>query len=408
MREPISKPLNARFRGPTSSAEQNESERNKYTDIVQLFEQSNTNFLQIKQAYETVLVENHFLNSYAESLQTEMGYLSSRISALETGIIPFINQDRKFVKDMTVVFPNPIQTVNEVPAQIEAEYNISRINSINSVPKTYLVDINKEHIVPSSLSVAVKRTNEGKGFVETTPFSYMFDGDETSFWKYNVAYNDPADIRAAGEEIDVTITLPINISSQKKVNCISLNTHPSVGIEILNLEIFYNNQWTRIYDDSTINISKNGRHKWIFQEMFAELIRFTMIQKTGIVQGGETRFYMGIQEMNITYEMFTKSTNYVLVPFEMNGMYDIESVDVTFLNRSALSYSALFDKDLYENIYTYKVMYEDSLGILHVMNENDWVSQTYQKIWIQVNMNLDVHNGVAPCLYSVQMNYKQR
>lgn len=407
MREPISKPFNVRFRGPTSSSEYNESETLKYTDIVELYKQSNDNFLEIQNAYDTVLVENHFLNLFANTLQTQMAALESRIDSLERGESPFLFKDRKYAKDMTIVFPNSLQTTNEVPGLIEAEYNFARISSINSVPKTYLIDQSGAHIVPDTLKVAINRTNDGKGIVDTNNTNYMFDGEESTFWKYTVTYENPADIRPVGEEIDIEITLPINISNQKKINCISLATHPLIGVEVKNLQVFYNNQWTNIYDDSTINESESGRHKWIFEDMFAEKIRFTLIQRTGLVQGGKTNFYMGIQELNISYEIFTKSPVYVLVPFEMEGMYDIESAEFEFLNREALSYSKFFDKDLYNNIYSFKIMYEDSTGILHVLNENDWVSQSYTKIWIQVTLNVDIHNGVAPCLYSVQLNYKK-
>lgn len=406
MREPISKPANQRFRGTTSSAEYNEAESRKYQDVVELYKQANDNFLQIKGAYETVLVENHFLNLYANQLQTAMSAIDSRIAALETGTSPFVFQDRKFAKDMTVVFPNILQTTNEVPMHIEGDYGISRIESINSVPKTYLIDAHGNHVIPNGLTVAVNRTNADKGKVDTNSTDNMFDGDETSFWKYNTTYVNPADIRPIGEEIDIEVTLPVNISSQKKINCISLNTHPLIGVEVKNLQVFYNNQWTSIYDDSIINESESGRHKWIFEEMFAEKIRFTMIQKTGLVQAGATHFYMGIQELNVTYEVFTKSTNYVLVPFNVTGMYDILGAEVTFLNRDAISYSRLFNEEMIDTIYSCKIMYEDALGVLHVLNENDWVSQSYTKLWVQVNVNVDKHNGVAPALYSVQLNYK--
>lgn len=407
MKEPISKPSNIRFRGPTSSSEYNQSEKDKYTDLVELFKENNDNFIRFMQGYEMCIIENNALNSKVNELLLRQDALTEKINNLSNSVVPIMSEQKKFAKDMTIVFPNDFQHTEEAPVHIEADYNLARINSINSVPKTYFIDSLGTREPAKDIVFEVKRANEGKGTVIQNDYMNMFDGKKESAWRYNAQYVNQTDIREKGEEIDITITLPKSMPGINKVNCISMNLHPYSGVEVHNLEVFYNNQWTKIYDDAAIRNNANSKRKWIFEEMFAERIRFTLIQKSGIIQGGISNFILGIQNLEVSYEVFTKSKNYVLIPFEMNGLYDIEKVEVEFLNRKAISYSEFFDKDLLNTIYSYELLYEDLSGVLHPLTTKEWIAQSYNKIWLKVLLSVDHHNGVAPCLYSAKLIYKQ-
>src|SRR5699024_12400306 len=71
MKMPISKRGEARFRGPTSSAKYNESEDNKYLDLLELYQQSNENETFLKESYKAILSEFTALQYYVSTRSEE-------------------------------------------------------------------------------------------------------------------------------------------------------------------------------------------------------------------------------------------------------------------------------------------------------------------------------------------------
>lgn len=407
---PISKPIDVKFRGPTSSQEYNEAEKRKYADLVELFKQSNDSLLTLRESYNVVLAENHYLSIHAHELNQVMQELKAKITALENTGKVYIHSLQRFAKDMTTQYPVATQTTPEIPADIQKEYRLAKVSSIQSIPKTYLMDSAGAHFIPKELEVSVHRLHD-KGEVIQNNLNNMFDGDETSYWQYAASYKNPIDAPINGEIVDLEIKLPLTLSHQLKINSISINPHPEKGVIIQDISVYYNGEWNQIdgfeqYEVTTASLNElTGKRKWIFEEKYAEKIKIRLMQPTGLLHNGKTNFYLGAQDVAIQYDVYTTSTSYVLTPFELDGIYDIHSVQHQFVNRKAISYSEFLEEELYNNIYTYQILWEGPDKILRTLKEEDWKNQTNKKLWIKTNLQIDPNNGVSPCLHSVKLNY---
>lgn len=413
MRMPTSKSGGARFRGPTSSNEYNKNEDDKYLELIELYKQSNTTQLDLQEANKIILAENIALHNYVNMLEDRVASLEGQLDSL--GATSFMNGSffkTSFVQDMSVAYPADFQNqqVTTPRCQVDLQHRFATTPQINQIPKTHIVDEKGEYIIPSELKVQVGRTST-KGTVEDNNILNAFNGDNISFWRRTVTYDSPIDIPANGEDVILEIELPTHLVNNLNINTIILHPHPERGVQIQNIELQYNNGWQTIQGFKQEEITSidgddySPRRKWYFPSTPVQKIRVTLIQKNPVTVGGKTVFTLGAQEIGVYLSMFEPSGGMILTPFNMDGIYNLESIEHVFLNRNAFSYPQNMDTLLDGNIFEYEVYVEESDATLRPLTSADWTSQIARRIWVKTHLYPDPYNGVNPCLHAVRLHY---
>ncbi len=413
MRMPTSKGGGARFRGPTSSHEYNQNEDDKYLELIELYKQANEIQIYTKEAHQAVMMENIVLHDYAKMLEDRVANLELKLDSLKGS--SFLNGrffKTSFVQDMSTRFPRDFQDqqVSIPRCQVDLQYRFVTTPQIHQIPKTHLTDDHGAHIVPSELKVKVGRTSN-KGTVSESNILNAFDGDNLTFWRRSVTYDSPVDVPEHGEDVIVEIELPTNMVNNLNINTIALHPHPERGIQIQNIEAYYNNGWQQIkgFQQNEITSIKSSayspRRKWYFPSLPVQKIRITLVQKHPVTIEGKTVFTLGAQEIGVYLSMFEPSGGMVLTPFEMDGIYNIESVEHVFSNRNAFSYPKNMDHMLDGNLFEYELYVEEPDQTLRPLSSSNWTSQTEKRIWIKTHLYPDPHNGVNPCLHAIRLHY---
>lgn len=413
MRMPTSKSGGAKFRGPTSSHEYNVNEDQKYLELIELYKQSNTTQMSLKEAHQVILFENAALHDYVKMLEDRMALLEAQLASL--GESAFMNGrffKTSFVQDMSTKYPRDFQDqqVTLPRGQVDLQHRFVTTPQIHQIPKTHLVDDNANVIVPSELKVQVGRSST-KGTVVENDILNAFNGDNLSFWRRSVTYDSPSDVPANGEDVVLEIELPTHLVNNLNINTIVLHPHPERGVQIKNIEIHYNSGWQTIkgFQQNEITSIRGDEHsprrKWFFPNVPVQKVRITLVQKHAMNVGGKTVFTLGAQEIGVYLTMFEPSGGMILTPFDMDGLYNIESVEHVFLNRNAFSYPTNMDHMLDGNIFEYELYVEESDQTLRPILSSDWSSQTARRIWVKTHIYPDPNNGVNPCLHGVRLHY---
>lgn len=413
MKMPTSKSGGARFRGPTSSHAYNVNEDQKYAELIELYKQSNDTLLNLKEAHQITLTENAYLHEYLNMLEDKVAALETQLKDL--GASSFLNgrfSQTSFVQDMTTQYPNATQNqqVSAARSQIDQQHRFVTIPQINQIPKTHTVNEQGNYIIPSELKVQVGRSSK-RGTVVDNNILNAFNGDNLSFWRRSVTYDSPADIPVDGEDVILEIELPTHLVNNLNINTMVLHPHPERGIEIKNIEVHYNNAWQTIkgfQQEEISTITGEGhspRRKWFFPNTPVQKVRVTLVQRNPMTVSGKTVFVLGAQEIGVYLSMFEPSGGMSLTSFDMDGIYNLESIEHVFLNRKAFSYPENTDDLLEGNLFDYEVYVEESDGTLRPLATSDWTSQTSGRIWVKTQLYPDPYNGVNPCLHAVRLHY---
>ncbi|WP_458895446.1 hypothetical protein [Bacillus cereus] len=413
MRMPTSKSGGAKFRGPTSSQGYNENEDLKYAELLELYKQTNELNITLKEAHQTVMMENLTLHNYVKILEDRMALIEKQLDTLSGPSI--INKNfhkTAFVQDMKINYPKEFQN-NQITiprSEIDLQYRFATIPKIHQISKTHIVDINGKRIIPSELKVQVGRTSK-KGKVIDNNILNAFNGDNLSFWRRTVTYDSPTDVPQNGEDVVLEIELPLHLVNNLHVNTIAIHPHPERGIQIKDIEMHYNDGWRTIQgfhqNEITSIASENHapRKKWFFPSVPVQKIRITFVQNYSINVDGKTIFTLGAQEIGLFLTTFETSGGMLLTPFNMEGVYNIESVEHVFLNRGAFSYPKNMETQLNGAIYEYEVYVEDNDYTLRPLLNADWKNQIAERVWIKTHLHPDPYNGVNPCLHAVRLHY---
>ena len=413
MRMPTSSSGGAKFRGPTSSHEYNVNEDEKYLELIELYKQTSTTLTQLNEAHQIVLSEYTALHNYTKILEDRLSSLEQQLESL--GDKAFMNGrffKSRFVQDMSTSYPLSFQDqqVSIPRCEIDLQHRYATTPKIHEIPKTHIVDDKGNYFVPSELKVKVGRTST-KGTVEDNDILNAFNGDNLSFWRRTVTYNSSSEIPKQGEDVVLEIELPTHLVNNLNINTIVLHPHPERGVEVQNIEVHYNNGWETIkgFKQNEISSIKNddlsARKKWYFPSVPVQKIRITLVQKNPSTVNGKTVFTLGAQEIGVYLSMFEPSGGMILTPFDMEDIYNIESVEHVFLNRSAFNYPLNMDHMLDGNIFDYELYVEESDKTLRPLSNSDWTSQTGRRIWIKTHLYPDPYNGVNPCLHAVRLHY---
>lgn len=410
MREPISRPGNARFRGPTSSHEFNKMEDDKYLDLIELYKQSNTNEQKLREAYQTIIAEHVALQNYVHQLENKLKDLEEKFNILDTTNDYYNGVFFKtgLVDQMTTTYPSSDQDnkVTERRADIDIHHRFATLPKNSQTPKTHVFDRNNHVVIPESLKVNVTRPTSA-GEVTENNVLHAFDGNKNTYWRREVAY-DP--MHTPEKEVAIIeIELPMNLVNNLNINTLHIHPHPEHGVEISNIEMHYNNTWQQIEGFQQVEISGDPKfspkRKWCFANRPVQKLRITLTQHHYLQEGEKNVFVLGAQEIGVELCSYESNKAYVLTPIDMSdvGMYTISHVEHILLNQRALSVSSEL-QDIEETILDYTIMAEEN-GILVPLEENQWVNQTSKKLWVKTDLYPDPNNNVPPCLHAIRLHY---
>lgn len=408
MNEPISTPLNIRFRGKTSSSEFNTSENSKYHDILSLYRVSNELLEKMTETNEIAIVENYFLKDKIDRMSQEYKTLLTQMNELN------IKKSTGQLEKIREVYARDFVTRDAGGAKYSGEIEIDRPLSsqfatcayLNNIPKTYQIKDDGTVYVPKDLKVDLYKSNT-KMSLSHNGFDRIFNGDFTSIWQAKLV--DPSASAGSEQALQMDIHLPTTISQQKKINTVVLYPHPIQGMLIDNIEVYYNGTWTQIpgFHQNDI-ISQEGVHQWNFADMYAERVRVTLRQRSVMDIGGESVYYFGMQHLEIAYRTYSQTPSYSMTRFDMSaeGLYELSGVTHTFLNRGAFSAGTHFDDELVGSVYEYKI-YKRAAGgdILEISEKELSENLSFAEIWVKTILKTDVYNGVPPCLQKIQLRY---
>ncbi|SFJ65692.1 hypothetical protein SAMN02799624_05411 [Paenibacillus sp. UNC496MF] len=410
MRMPTSKGGGARFRGPTSSQAYNQNEDDKYLEMVELYRQSNQNLQSLTEAHQIVLAENTALGNYIMMLERRMGDLETKLLNMEASA-PYdpIFFKTGFIHDMTAAYPNISQENGDTSLRcdIDMQNRCALVPLIHLIPKTHTVNEKTgEVVIPSELELKVGRTNT-KGTVVDNNLLNCFNGDNESYWQRTVTYNfaDCPD----QEDVIIELTLPSHLVNNLNINEITIHPHPERGVQIKNVEIQYQNAWQQIdgflqQDLAAISSYEySPRKRWVFSSVPVQKIRVTLVQKNPLDINGKKVFILGAQEIGVFLSLFEPGGGIILTPFEMDGLYNIESVEHVFLNRTAFGID--LDHDLEGRVLEYDILKEMDDGMLTPIRNTEWSGQSAVRLWVRTK--LIPYNGVNPCLHAVKINYSR-
>lgn len=410
MNEPISKPLDIKFRGKTSSSEYNTSEIAKYHDILSLYRASNELLEKMTETNEVAVVENFFLKDKLDRMAQEYRALLTQMSELNirksTGQLEKIRE--AYARDFITRDDGGAKYSGEVEIDRPLASQFATCAYLNNIPKTYQVKDTGEVHVPKDLKVDLYKSDATMSLTHNG-FDKMFNGDFTSIWQAKLVDPVAATNVVREQAIQLDIALPTSISQQKKINTVVMYPHPIQGMLIDNVEVYYNGNWTQIpgFHQNDV-ISQEGVHQWNFADMYAERIRITLRQRSVIDVAGESVYYFGMQHLEVAYRTYSQTPSYAMTKFDMSaeGLYEISGVTHTFLNRGAFSAGTHFDDDLIGSVYEYKLYRRAASGDILELSEKE-LSETlsFPEIWVKTILKTDVYNGVPPCLQKIQLRY---
>ncbi|CDQ41785.1 hypothetical protein [Virgibacillus salexigens] len=410
MRMPISKPGNARFRGPTSSSDYNQSEDDKYLDLVELYKSTYQNNQFLEESYITILSENVAMQNYIELLEDKVSEINERLKILDNSNNYYNGNFFKtgFINEMTTTYPSEDQDSNVSDARGEIDINnrFACIPVTSHIPKTHVFDKDNKVVVPDSLNVTVTR-NSDEGQVEDNDIYNAFNGNNHSYWRRMVTYDA---LYAPDKEVAyIEVEIPTNLVNNLNINTIQIHPHPERGIEISNVEVHYNDSWEQIegFKQNEIATSPklSPKTKWYFPKKLVQKIRITLTQNTPLQIGDKKVFVLGAQEIGVSLTSFESKGGFVLTPIDMSevGMYSIQDVEHFIINDKALTYRSDL-KQLEGNVLEFEVLKEQN-NVLIPLSEEEWSNNINKKLWIKTNLFIDPNNGVAPCLHAVRLHY---
>lgn len=400
MRIPTSKTGGARFRGPTSSHEYNQNESQKYLELMELYKVSHEIQTRLQAAHETVVQENASLHQYVQLLEDRLATIEAQLTHLGDSV--FLNgrfSRTSFVSQMLV----------EKGIHDEA-YRLVTLPKIQEIPKTHVVTETGDYFLPSELNIQVGRRHD-KGYIEENEWTNALNGDPTTCWRRTVTYDSPQDVPENGEEVVVEIELPLKLVNNLQVNTLVIDPYPERGVSVQNIELHYHNGWQTIpgFHQETVHavdpLRYSPRQKWYFPHVPVQKIRITLVQPHSIQQEGKTIFTLGLQSLGVSLTLFEPSGADVWIPFDMEGVYHLDDVELLFLNRASFSYASTMNHLLEGNIYTYDLYKEELDGSKTPIASGDWNSQFAKRLWVNVKLFPDPHNGVNPCLHAARLHY---
>lgn len=313
--EPVSRKIEARFRGPTSSEDFNQWIEDNYFDLVQLFNASRKNKSSIEENLSFLLKENLFMQRKIEKLEGLIEAMQESIASSK-GIL-----SKSFYS---------IENITTNNCKIDTQYGIAHLD-LDQIPisKVYLRDSFGKVFVPNSLNVSLYESYSPIGNIrgkielpiqEDKSIINAFNGSKDSYWIRNHYTSEAINEVYAIIDID----LPRNIINHTRVNTIYLDPAPEFSFSILDVLYSSSGTWERLDTfpkmtdgETPQEISDAGKLAFIFPHKDILKLRLYIKQNKWIPEGNNRVFSYGFKSIEVFFTRFKEESSSFTVRFDI-------------------------------------------------------------------------------------------
>lgn len=403
------------FNGPLNSDDHNARIEENYKDLVYLYNKYNVFDQKLSEAFERVLKDHIFINSYIKDMDDRITALESSSNILSIHSLSQI--------DITAYPTNEASIQSDEVLSYDGVYNVVTLPKIagSSHSKLKFFTQNDGQIVPDFFETKISNSLPGvdvPGAIldSNNVYNSILDRSD-KFWKRSIISNTTSPY---GAQTYVYVKIPAEFSGSKKCNNIKLNPFPMFGVDILAIEyttvdnptLTESDAWTplnrdRIYDGNSEAIGKVPPGGWTtigsdailnagpvsfyFSELNVTAIRFIIRQKNYLVENGKYIYTYGLSDMDIRYDKFLPSGRII---------FKFDAPDGTTISEITSVTPKIFNvpESLLSDAFSYRVIYND--GSVYT-TENPGSSNT---VWIEVTLN-QLLDGTAPVLSDLIVDY---
>lgn len=390
--EPVSRKIEARFRGPTSSEDFNQWIEDNYFDLVQLFNASRKNKSSIEENLSFLLKENLFMQGKIEKLE---------------GLIETMQESIDSSKGILSKSFYSIENVSENNCKIDTRYGIAHLD-LDQIPisKVYLRDNFGKVFVPNSLNVSLYESyspiSNIRGKIELPiqedkSIINAFNGSKDSYWIRNHYTTESIDEVYAIIDID----LPRNIINHTRVNTIYLDPAPEFSFSILDILYSSSDTWERLDTfpkmtdgETPQEISDAGKLAFVFPYKDILKLRLYIKQNKWTPEGNNRIFSYGFKSIEVFFTRFKEESSSFTVRFDIpdpsRSFSKILSVSTLPSKGGIKTNSGIETKLFLENGNT--------------KNVNETLPSTTKTVYVEVS--LFPVEGVTPTISQLNIEYE--
>lgn len=397
---PISKKMEAKFRGVTSSEDFNQWIEDNYYDLVQLFNISSENNEKLSQSLSLFLNEVHFLNAKIHELESSMELILSMISDLY--VDP--SNIRKVLSKVFTSKDNVLDPINGLKSEVDTEFGtlrmplqqtpVSKVYILNSVGEKFLPNTLKIDLYESSspIDILQARLPQNK-LIQDKNILRAFDGNSLSYWIRSVPTDTSVDRIYAVIEVE----LPQNIINHLRINNINVVPAPIFSINIEDIRYLDGDVWNSIPEFPSASFLKNvGALTFLFNERETTKLRISISSDNWRLVNGERIFSYGFKNIDIFFSRFVEGTSSAIVEFEIPNS-EINSFNTIEEVRPILLEGGLRNTDAVET-----KVYLDKHGVEEYTLGTTLPALT-KKIYVEIILNSS--SNTSPALSQLDIVY---
>lgn len=381
------------FRGSTSSTQYNTFNEDTYFDITNLYS-----------------VINEMTNSFQEMSMAHS--IDSAYTQMRIGDMPFIIEQlqneiegyKYGIHRKAIIYPSKITNSTEDKADINIQYGQVNIPAYAVSSKLYIYDESLDLItIPSTLISKVTPESDGTTTIDND-FKNCIKDSENEYFIRKV-YSDATD----PVDMQIEVTLPDNIISNRNVNTIYLSPYPFAALDILNVEYQAETDWKPLpglsshkqYKDGAIRNAENI--KLCFNKVQISKIRITLRQQTYIVEGERNVFYLGLKHLAVNYEAVDKKFCTFIADVNFNSTKKKTVFNITpKLNNNNILSDTTNDK---RALFSFELYSVNDVGEKRHIKDTMPFTFTDERLMIVTNMYYDSTNDINPSLYKLEIEY---
>lgn len=378
----------AKFRGPTSSQDQNNTIEESFYDLLTLFNSANFIEKRINAIRHVFSIENTFLQLKTQELKNKLDALQLEMEKTDT-----VFNRKFFIKDFDITADSSI-----IAASLDTQHQIATIPlSGKSLSKVYLYDdINDKVVFPDSLVITLDPPADNISIIDNDIINAF--SNDFNYWFRKVITS--TDIIDPCIECIITIDLPDDIISNRDINTINIHPFPVKTVDIMAIEYQLDSNWQSIPGWNG-PILESGNIKLYFPQIQAKQVRIRLRQQHWIEEDYKKVFHLGAQEIGIFYTEFKDKLCQFSIECNLKeggSARVIQNIVAKFNNELALSANI---KDLIGfEIYTVQLN-----GDLVFIKNTLPVAIPDNKIVIKIIMLFDSIAEITPMLESIDVIY---
>ena len=355
------------YRGPASSKEFNERNKQLRHSIAEMYNLLNENESNIEKNMDIVLRENFFLSYEIYNLSRELEKYKSLLTEDRDGLN---NEYAKQVHVQNFYTTQGLSHANEDrKVSIHKEYGVAMPTSTDMISRFGYHTDTGEVFVPNSLEIHLKegRDTHRDEFndiiyqdIQTTNTNNIIDKNKNTFWTRTVTYP----VHEAVHEIfgEIHIIIPTEGFQNIYTNTLKIVPYPEGSMRLHDIEYKgYNNQWRKLETYPTAGDSPktiNNIKKTLFQfpetEMIELKIKFS--QPYWFENEGQAHFTYGFKDISLEYHSYSEQSSEVITTVSLQDQDTyfhkvLEPIAIPAVGANqditdTVSFELYYDKDL--------------------------------------------------------------